>query len=245
MLKKILAVMLVAVLSFGIVFADTDGPAEDSVPQTLAEKFSYALGVLCLQNYGVDNAMTYLSYYQYYNFPEIDEYFGFLGAYDAMYDSLLFSYDELNSFLEEYPAEYAARMEKVAAENLKEAEDFLAANKRNSGVVTMPSGLQYKVLKKGTGAKAKATDSVELDYELKLIDGTVIDSSYERGEHATFPLDSVIDGFKEGVMMMPMGSHYIFYIHPDLGYGDSQVGNMGPNSLLIFEVETYAIEKTE
>lgn len=245
MLKKILAVMLVAVLSFGIVFADTEETSEVRNPETLAEKFSYALGVLCLQNYGVDNAMNYFSYYQYYNFPEIDDYFGFLGAYDAMYDSLLFTYDELNSFLEEYPAEYAARMEKVSAENLKAAEDFLTANRRNAGVVTTPSGLQYKVLKKGTGAKAKATDSVELDYELKLLDGTVIDSSYQRGEHSVFPLDSVIDGFKEGVMLMPMGSHFIFYIHPDLGYGDSLAGNIGPNSLLIFEVETYAIEKTE
>lgn len=245
MLKKTLAVMLVAVLSFGIVFAATGDTAETGNPETLAEKFSYALGVLCLQNYGVDNAMNYFSYYKYYNFPEIDENFGFLGAYDAMYDSLLFTYDELNSFLEEYPAEYAARMEKVSAENLKAAEDFLTANRRNAGVITTPSGLQYKVLKKGTGAKAKATDSVELDYELKLLDGTVIDSSYERGEHSVFPMDSVIEGFKEGVMLMPMGSHFIFYIPPKLGYGDSQVGNMGPNSLLIFEVETYAIEKTE
>lgn len=245
MLKKIFAVMLVAVLSFAVVFADTDATADEDIPQSLAEKFSYALGVLCLQNYGVDNAMNYFSYYQYYSFPEADEYFGFRGAYDAMYDQLIFSYDELNSFLEEYPAEYEARMEKLAAENLKAAEDFLAANKLEPPVVTLPSGLQYKVIKRGTGPKPKETDSVELDYELKLLDGTVIDSSYERGEHSTFPLDSVIEGFKEGVMLMPIGSHYIFYIHPDLGYGDSQVGSMGPNSLLIFEVETYAIEKTE
>ncbi|MBQ3830113.1 MAG: FKBP-type peptidyl-prolyl cis-trans isomerase [Spirochaetales bacterium] len=97
------------------------------------------------------------------------------------------------------------------------------------------------MIKKGNGALAKATDSVELDYELKLLDGTVVDSSYARGEHSTFPMGSVIQGFKEGVMLMPMGSHYIFYIHPDLGYGDRQTGNMGPNSLLIFEVETYSI----
>lgn len=243
MLKKILAVMLLAVLSFGIVFADTDAAVDAEIPQTLAEKFSYALGVLCLQNYGVDNAMNYFSYYQYYSFPEADEYFGFLGAYDAMYDQLIFSYDELNSFLEEYPAEYEARIAQVAEENLKAAEDFLAENSLRDSVIILPSGLQYEVISRGTGAKAKETDSVELDYELKLLDGTVVDSSYERGEHSTFPLDSVIEGFREGVMLMPMGSHFIFYIHPDLGYGDMQTGSMGPNSLLIFEVETYAIEK--
>ncbi|MBP5162842.1 MAG: FKBP-type peptidyl-prolyl cis-trans isomerase [Spirochaetales bacterium] len=243
MLKRILAVLLVAVLSIGLLFADASSASEDRVPQTLAEKFSYALGILCASNYGTDSAMTYFSYYQYYNFPEIDQYFGAMGIYDLVNGTLLYSYDELNGFLADYPEEYAARLEKLAADNLKAAEDFLAQNKKKSGIQTTASGLQYQVIKKGNGALAKATDSVELDYELKLLDGTVVDSSYARGEHSTFPMGSVIQGFKEGVMLMPMGSHYIFYIHPDLGYGAQQTGNMGPNSLLIFEVETYSIAK--
>ncbi len=241
MLKKIIAITIVALLSFGIVFADTD-VLEDDVPQTLVEKFSYALGVLCAQNYGADYAMDYFYYYQYYTFPEADEYFGFLGVYDAYYDQLIFSYDELNEFLTVYPEEFEARTEALAQENLRIAEVFLAANAVREGVHTTESGLQYKVMKQGDGALASETDSVELDYELKLIDGTVLDSSYDRGEHAVFPMDSVIDGFKEGVMLMPMGSHYIFYIHPDLGYGDMMTSSIGPNSLLIFNVETYAIE---
>ncbi|MBO4424573.1 MAG: FKBP-type peptidyl-prolyl cis-trans isomerase [Spirochaetales bacterium] len=241
MLKKTLAVLLVTVLSIGLIFAADTSASEDRVPETLAEKFSYALGILCASNYGTDYAMMYFSYYQYYNFPEIDEYFGALGMYDLINGTLLYSYDELNGFLSEYPEEYEARLQKLAADNLKAAEDFLEQNKKKSGIQTTASGLQYQVIKKGNGALAKATDSVELDYELKLLDGTVIDSSYARGEHSTFPMDSVIEGFKEGVMLMPMGSHYIFYIHPDLGYGAQQTGSMGPNSLLIFEVETYSI----
>ena len=240
MLKKIIAITVVALLSFGIVFADTD-VLEDDVPQTLVEKFSYALGVLCAQNYGADNAMNYFYYYQYYTFPEADEYFGFLGVYDAYYDQLIFSYDELNEFLTVYPEEYEARTAAQAQENLRIAEVFLAANAVREGVHTTESGLQYKVIRQGDGALASETDSVELDYELKLIDGTVLDSSYDRGEHSVFPMDSVIEGFREGVMLMPMGSHYIFYIHPDLGYGDMMTSSIGPNSLLIFNVETYAI----
>lgn len=240
MLKKIVAITIVALLSFGILFADT-GTIDEDVPQTLVEKFSYALGVICAYNFGADYAMDYFYYYQYYAFPEADEYFGFLGVHDAYYDQLIFSMDELNEFLTVYPAEYEARVAVMAEENLHTAEVFLNANAERDGVITTESGLQYKVIRQGDGARASGTDSVELDYELKLIDGTVLDSSYERGEHSTFPMDSVIEGFKEGVMLMPMGSHYIFYIHPDLGYGDTMTGSMPPNSLLIFNVETYSI----
>lgn len=240
MLKKIIAVTIVALLSFGILFADTD-VQEEEFPQTLVEKFSYALGVLCAQNFGAEYAMDYFYYYQYYTFPEADEYFGFMGVYDAYYNQLIFSYDELNEFLTVYPEEYEARLAVQAEENLRIAEVFLAANADRKGVVTTESGLQYKVMREGDGERASETNSVEVDYEIKLIDGTILDSSYERGEHETFPMDAVIPGFREGIMLMPMGSQYIFYIHPDLGYGETTTVSLGPNSLLIFSVETYAI----
>jgi len=244
MLKKLFVITIVALLSFGVLFADTDTATdlpEDEIPQTLVEKFSYALGVMCAYNFGADYAMDYFYYYQYYTFPEADEYFAFMGVYDAYYDQLIYSFDELNEFLTVYSEEYEARVAVMAEENIRIAEVFLAANASRSGVVTTESGLQYKVISQGEGPRASETDSVELDYELKLIDGTILDSSYERGEHETFPMDSVIDGFKEGVMLMPMGSHYIFYIHPSLGYGDTMTGSMPPNSLLIFNVETYSV----
>lgn len=247
MLKKLFVIMIVALLSFGFLFADTDGTEvadvqeEEILPETLVEKFSYALGALCMYNYGADYAMDYFYYYQYYSFPEADEYFGFRGVYDAYYDTLLYSFDELDEFLIAYPEEYEARLAAKAEENLRIAETFLAANATRDGIITTDSGLQYKVIRQGDGAVASATDTVELDYELKTIYGDILDSSYERGSHAEFAMDAVIDGFSEGVMLMPMGSHYVFYIHPTLGYGATATGSLEPNSLLIFNVETYSI----
>jgi FKBP-type peptidyl-prolyl cis-trans isomerase len=239
MLKKLLIISLMAVFVIGCAFAVD----EAGMPTTLAEKFSYALGFYLASTYGTDSAMQYFYMYQYYYWPEINENLGSMGVYSYAQGIMLYEVDELNSILSEYPAEYAARVQAQAVENLATAEAFLAENAKAEGIQVTKSGLQYKIIKQGTGAKAAAEDSVELDYELKLLDGTVVDSSYARGEHSVFPMSGVIEGFKEGVMLMPMGSHYIFYIHPDLGYGSQATGSMGPNSLLIFEVETYSISE--
>ena len=210
-------------------------------PETLIEKFSYAMGVYVADAYGVEYATEYYAMFKAYYLPEIDSYFGFLGILDYMNGSLLYTIDELNQIMSDYYDDYDMRMAALADENLARAEAFLAENAKKDGIHTTESGLQYEIVRQGDGALAKATDSVELDYELTLMDGTEIDSSYARGEHSTFPLSGVIPGFSEGVMLMPMGSEYIFYIHPSLGYGDQATGSMGPNSLLIFKVETYSI----
>ena len=210
-------------------------------PSTLIEKFSYAMGVYVADVYGTEYATEYYAMFQAYYLPELDPYYGYLGIYDYMTDSLLYTIDELNQIMSDYYDDYDLRMAALADENLAKAEAFLKENAKKDGIFTTESGLQYQVVRQGDGALAKETDSVELDYELTLMDGTVIDSSYARGEHSTFPLSSVIEGFKEGVMLMPMGSSYVFYIHPNLGYGDQASGSMEPNSLLIFKVETYSI----
>ena len=210
-------------------------------PSTLIEKFSYAMGVYVADVYGTEYATEYYSMFQAYYLPELDPYFGYLGIYDYMTGSLLYTIDELNQIMSDYYDDYDMRMAALADENLAKAEAFLKENAEKDGIFTTESGLQYQIVRQGDGALAKETDSVELDYELTLMDGTVIDSSYARGEHSTFPLSSVIAGFREGVMLMPMGSSYVFYIHPDLGYGDQATGSMDPNSLLIFKVETYSI----
>lgn len=210
-------------------------------PSTLIEKFSYAMGVYVADVYGTEYATEYYSMFQAYYLPELDPYFGYLGIYDYMTGSLLYTIDELNQIMSDYYDDYDMRMAALADENLAKAEAFLKENAEKDGIFTTESGLQYQVVRQGDGALAKETDSVELDYELTLMDGTVIDSSYARGEHSTFPLSSVIAGFREGVMIMPMGSSYVFYIHPNLGYGDQATGSMDPNSLLIFKVETYSI----
>lgn len=134
-----------------------------------------------------------------------------------------------------------AKEEKLAA-NLQVGLDFLANNKKEEGVVELESGLQYKVLKQGDGDKPWATDTVKCHYHGTLIDGTVFDSSVQRGTPAKFPLNMVIKGWTEGLQLMPVGSKWRFFIPPQLGYGERQVSaQIGPNSTLIFDVELLEI----
>lgn len=136
---------------------------------------------------------------------------------------------------------FQLKNEKAAA-NLKAGQDFLEANKQKSGIVSLPSGLQYEIITEGTGPKPAATNKVTCHYHGTLIDGTVFDSSVKRGQPATFPLNMVIKGWTEGLQLMPQGSKWRFFIPPHLGYGDRQVSaQIGPNSTLIFEVELLGI----
>ena len=129
-----------------------------------------------------------------------------------------------------------------ASANLKAGQDFLEANKTKPGIVALPSGLQYKIITEGSGAKPLASNKVTCHYHGTLIDGTVFDSSVKRGQPASFPLNAVIKGWTEGLQLMPTGSKWRFFIPPHLGYGDRQVGGqIGPNSTLIFEVELLGI----
>lgn len=132
----------------------------------------------------------------------------------------------------------------AAAETNKQAgEKFLADNKAKPGVVTTASGLQYKVLTEGKGAKPKATDTITVNYRGTLIDGTEFDSSYKRNEPATFALNAVIPGWIEGLQLMPEGSKWEIYVPAELAYGAGGTGGpIGPNATLIFEVELMKIE---
>ncbi len=124
----------------------------------------------------------------------------------------------------------------------KEGEDFLAENAKKEGVVTLPSGLQYQVLREGNGKKPKATDQVRCHYEGTLIDGTVFDSSYRRNQPATFGLNQVIPGWTEGVQLMSEGSKYRFFIPYKLAYGEQGAGGMiPPYAALIFDVELIEV----
>jgi FKBP-type peptidyl-prolyl cis-trans isomerase len=131
----------------------------------------------------------------------------------------------------------------VGVDNLAEGQKFLADNKGKEGVQTTDSGLQYKVLTMGDGAKPAATDTVKVHYRGTLLDGTEFDSSYARNEPISFALNRVIAGWTEGVQLMPIGSKFEFYIAPELAYGDGGGGPIPPNSTLVFEVELLDIEK--
>lgn len=132
---------------------------------------------------------------------------------------------------------------KNAAKTKEEGEHFLLENGKKEGVVTLSSGLQYQILRKGNGRKPKATDEVECHYEGTLIDGTKFDSSYDRGGTATFPLNRVIAGWTEGLQLMQEGAKYRFFIPSGLGYGEQGAGeSIPPYSTLIFDVELIAVK---
>jgi FKBP-type peptidyl-prolyl cis-trans isomerase FklB len=139
-------------------------------------------------------------------------------------------------------AKQQAKMTEMAAKNAKEGEAFLAENKKKDGVVTLPSGLQYKVITAGKGKSPKATDTVVTHYRGSLIDGKVFDSSYDRGEPVTFPVNGVIPGWTEALQKMKVGDKWQLFIPANLAYGENGSGPIGPNSVLIFDIELLEVK---
>ena len=153
---------------------------------------------------------------------------------------------QAQQIVQEFFQAQEAKQRAAAAEKGKAArqagEEYLAANAKKEGVVTLPSGLQYMVLNEGTGKKPKATDKVKCHYEGMLIDGAMFDSSIQRGEPAVFPLNQVIAGWTEGLQLMTEGSKYRFFIPYSLGYGEHGAGtSIPPFSALIFDVELIEV----
>ena len=151
--------------------------------------------------------------------------------------------ETMMEFQKEMMAKEAERAHELAAKNKTEGEKFLAENKKREGVITLPSGLQYKVITEGTGNTPKDTDTVTVDYRGTLIDGTEFDSSFKRGEPATFAASGVIAGWKEALQLMKVGSKWQLVIPSNLAYGENGAGQViGPNAVLIFEVELISIK---
>jgi FKBP-type peptidyl-prolyl cis-trans isomerase FklB len=149
----------------------------------------------------------------------------------------------MTEFQQKMMAQQQAKMAEAGEKNKKEADAFLASNKTKQGVVTTASGLQYQMLQEGTGPTPKATDQVTVHYKGTLLDGTVFDSSYDRNEPATFTVGQVIPGWVEALQLMKVGSKAKLFIPPALAYGESGAGQqIGPNSMLIFEVELLKAE---
>ncbi len=149
------------------------------------------------------------------------------------------SYDEAKQIINDF---FMELQEEKLGMNLQAGEEFLRINKEKSGVVALPSGLQYEVISEGTGSKPTASDKVKCHYEGRLLNGQVFDSSIKRGQPATFPLNQVIKGWTEGLQLMSIGSKYRFFIPSGLAYGANGAGEMiEPNSTLIFDVELLDI----
>lgn len=205
------------------------------VLKTQKDKVSYALGMnfgktLQKQSIDVDPAILYRA------------------LKDTLAGNKLLMTDEdvkatLIQLQQDVRKEQEEKAKQVGETNRKEGEAFLAANKTKEGVVTLPSGLQYKVLTQGTGPKPTASDTVACQYRGTLIDGTEFDSSSKHGpQPITFPVTGVIRGWTEALELMPVGSKWQLFIPPDLAYGERGTGgDIGPNATLIFEIELVSI----
>ena len=208
--------------------------------KTRQEKFSYALGM----NYGAGLGAKLKQ-----QSVEIDPNLAIQGFKDGLTGAkTLLTEQEAQAVLQEVGTEVQKaqreKMEKAGAANKTEGEAFLAANKGKEGVVTLPSGLQYKILTAGTGPKPTAADTVVCNYKGTLIDGKEFDSSYKRGQPATFPVNGVIKGWTEALQLMPVGSKWQLFIPPNLAYGERGAGgDIGPDATLIFEVELVSIQE--
>ena len=215
------------------------GTAKTQAPLTLntpKEKASYAIGMNIGKNLKRDSV-------------EIDTAVFYRALKDALAGNKLLLTDEqakaaLTALQTEVRAKEETKLKTAAVENKKIGDAFLAANKTKEGVVTLPSGLQYKIIKAGTGPKPAADDTVLCHYRGSLVDNTEFDSSYKRGEPLKIPVGGVIKGWTEAIQLMPVGSKWQLFIPSDLGYGDRGAPGspIGPNSTLIFEVELISIE---
>ena len=154
-------------------------------------------------------------------------------------NKLLIDEKEASSILQNYQQKIA---NKTLEKNSTLGKEFLEKNAKKDGVITTSSGLQYKILKEGDGESPKETDKVEVHYHGTLIDGTVFDSSVDRGESITFPVNGVIPGWVEALKLMKTGAKYKLFIPSELAYGNRGQGKIGPNSTLIFEVELISIK---
>ncbi len=151
------------------------------------------------------------------------------------------SINEAKQIINDFFTKLQEEANKAAEANLQAGEAFLAENAKQQGIVTLPSGLQYEVLTEGQGRKPKATDKVQCHYHGTLIDGTVFDSSVQRGTPIVFGVNQVIPGWVEALQLMSEGSRWKLYIPSKLGYGTQQAGAIPPNSTLIFEVELIKV----
>jgi len=211
-------------------------PAVPLTLKTQKDKASYAIGVNIGKSMKKDSV-------------DIDTAILLRGLKDGMSGAKpLLTDDEARAVMTTLQADLRkkqeAKMQIAGQANKEQGEAFLAENKTKDGVVTLPSGLQYKVLKEGTGPKPAAKDTVVCNYKGTLIDNTEFDSSYKRGQPATFPVSGVIKGWTEALQLMPAGSKWQLFIPSDLAYGarGGPGGGIGPNATLVFEVELMSIQ---
>ncbi len=229
--------LALAAATAAVLFVASGCTAEEKKPElaSLKDKVSYGIGMNIGKDFkeqGIDVDVNLLS----------------RGIKDAMGGGeMALTEEEMREAFTAFQKELAAKQEtknkELAEKNQKAGEEFLAENAKKEGVVTLPSGLQYKVLEEGAGKTPKASDTVTVNYSGTLIDGTEFDSSYKRGEPATFPVGGVIAGWTEALQLMKEGAKWQLFIPANLAYGERGAGpTIGPNSTLVFEVELIKVQ---
>lgn len=216
------------------VAAPATAPVTDPALKTQKDKVSYIIGLNMGRSMKADNI-------------EIDTDLLARGIKDALAGKAAMTdaqiQETMMAFQNEMMERHANLTKEAGAKNLKEGEAFLAENAKKAGVKTTASGLQYIVVKEGTGPTPKADDVVKVNYRGTLIDGTEFDSSYARNQPVSFPVNRVIPGWSEGVQLMKVGGASKFFIPAKLGYGENGAGGqIGPNATLVFDVELLSIE---
>jgi FKBP-type peptidyl-prolyl cis-trans isomerase FklB len=212
---------------------------EKLVLKNQKDKVSYAIGLNIGRNLANDLKKQLI---------DIDSNLLTKGIQDALAGAKpLLTDQEIQETMVAFQKEMMAKWEEIGKKNKAEGEAFLAENKKKEGVKTLPSGLQYKVIKAGTGKKPKADDTVTVNYRGTLINGTEFDSSYKRGQPATFGVSGVMPGWGEALQLMGEGAKWQLFIPSNLAYGERGTsGIIGPNATLIFEIELVSIQpKTE
>jgi FKBP-type peptidyl-prolyl cis-trans isomerase FklB len=209
---------------------------ENPVLKNQKEKVSYSIGLNIGRNVGGDLKKQSI---------DIDPKILAKGFQDALAGAKpLLTDQEIQETMATFQKEMMAKQAEIAKKNKERGEVFLAENKKKEGVKTLPSGLQYKVIKAGTGKKPKLGDTVTTNYRGTLIDGTEFDSSYKRGQPATFPVSGVVPGWTEALQLMEEGAKWQLFIPPNLAYGERGAGSViGPNETLIFEIELISIQE--
>jgi FKBP-type peptidyl-prolyl cis-trans isomerase len=209
--------------------------AEDKPPQLkdLKDKASYSIGL----NFGMN--------FKRQNVDLNSDAFA-AGFKDGMSDRKpILTEEEVRKAMTDFEKDMQQKQGETAQKNAAEAEKFLADNKTKEGVKTTSSGLQYKALKEGNGAQPKSSDTVTVNYRGTLIDGTEFDSSYKRGQPATFPVGGVIKGWTEALQLMKVGSKFQLFIPANLAYGEQGRPGIPPNATLIFEVELMDVKSAQ
>lgn len=236
MKSRSVAVVLIGLLVVSAVAVGQDAPGTTTELKDLKAKASYSIGIGLGKN--IKN-MT----------ADVDVDLIAKGIKDGIAGGKMLLTDEqiaaaLQSFQQQLNVKMAEAAKGAGEKNKKEGEAFLAENKKKPGVVALPSGLQYKEIKAGTGKTPKATDTVSTHYKGTLLDGTEFDSSYKRGQPASFPVNGVIPGWTEALQKMKVGSKWQLFIPSELAYGENpQPGSpIGPNSVLVFDIELLGVQ---